>query len=112
MLGIDDRYKLTRTFGGFSAQCLSKLFLKEFTVLLVITSFGRAFQVVQKTTLKLKKINSMKKIRRFQIIFSHFIYNHIIIRRLFYVIVYVILFWVWFCHILAIMGINKYGDSV
>ena len=44
--GIDDRYKLTRTFGGFSAQCLSKLFLKEFTVLLVTTSFGRAFQVV------------------------------------------------------------------
>ena len=46
MHGIDDRYQLTRTFGGFSAQCLSKLFLKEFTVLLVTTSFGRAFQVV------------------------------------------------------------------
>ena len=29
--------QLTRTFGGFSAQCLSKLFLKEFTVLLLIT---------------------------------------------------------------------------
>ena len=34
------------TFGGFSAQCLSKLFLKEFTVLLLTTSLGRAFQVV------------------------------------------------------------------
>ena len=43
--GIDDCYQLTRTFGGFSAQCLSKLFLKEFTALLVTTSFGRAFQV-------------------------------------------------------------------
>ena len=31
---------------GFSAHCLSKLFLKEFTVQLVTTSFGRAFQVV------------------------------------------------------------------
>ena len=31
---------------GFSAQCLSKLFLKEFTVRLVTTSFGSAFQVV------------------------------------------------------------------
>ena len=46
MHGIDDCYQLTRTYGGFSAQCLSKLFLKEFTVLLVTTSFGRAFQVV------------------------------------------------------------------
>ena len=46
MQGIDDCYQLTRTFGGFSAQCLSKLFLKEFTVLLLTTSFGRAFQVV------------------------------------------------------------------
>ena len=47
MHGIDDRYQLTRTFGEFSAKCLSKLFLKEFTtVLLVTTSFGRAFQVV------------------------------------------------------------------
>ena len=46
MHGIDDCYQLTRTFAGFSAQCLSKLFLKEFTVLLVTTSFGRAFQVV------------------------------------------------------------------
>ena len=27
----------TRTFGGFSAQCLSKLFLKEFTVRLLTT---------------------------------------------------------------------------
>ena len=44
--GIDDCYQFTRTFGGFSAQCLSKLFLKEFTVLLSTTSFGRAFQVV------------------------------------------------------------------
>ena len=43
--GIDDCYQLTRTFGEFSAQCLSKLFLKEFTVVLVATSFGRAFQV-------------------------------------------------------------------
>ena len=25
--GIDDWYQLTRTFGGFSAQCLSKVFL-------------------------------------------------------------------------------------
>ena len=46
MHGIDDCYQLTRTFGGFSAQCLSKLFLKEFTVLLLTTSLGRAFQVV------------------------------------------------------------------
>ena len=44
--GIDDCYQLTRTSGGFSAQCLSKLFLKEFTVLLLTTSLGRAFQVV------------------------------------------------------------------
>ena len=44
--GIDDCYQLTQTFGGFSAQCLSKLFLKEFTVLLLTTSLGRAFQVV------------------------------------------------------------------
>ena len=44
--GIDDCYQLTRTFGGFSAQCLSKLFLKEFTVLLVTTSFGKAFYLV------------------------------------------------------------------
>ena len=44
--GINDCYQLTRTFGGFSAQCLSKLFLKEFTVLLLTTSLGRAFQVV------------------------------------------------------------------
>ena len=44
--GIDDCYQLTRTFGGFSAQCLSKLFLKEFTVLLLTTSLGRGFQVV------------------------------------------------------------------
>ena len=28
MHGIDDCYQLTRTFGGFSAQCLSKLFYK------------------------------------------------------------------------------------
>ena len=34
---IDDCDQLTRTFWGFSAQCLSKLFLKEFTVLLVTT---------------------------------------------------------------------------
>ena len=44
--GIDDCYKLTRTFDGFSAHCLSKLFLKKFTVLLLKTSLGRAFQVV------------------------------------------------------------------
>ena len=44
--GIDDCYQLNRTFRGFSAQCLSKMFLKEFTVLLLTTSFGRAFQVV------------------------------------------------------------------
>ena len=43
--GIDDCYQLTSTFGGFSAQCLSKLFLKEFTILLVTTSFGKAFLV-------------------------------------------------------------------
>ena len=36
----------TRTFRGFSAQWLSKLFLKEFTVLLITISFGSAFQVV------------------------------------------------------------------
>ena len=36
--GIDDCYQLTRTFGGFSTQCLSKMFLKEFTVLLLTTS--------------------------------------------------------------------------
>ena len=41
--GIDDCYQLTRTFGGFSAQCLSKLFLKEVTVLMLTTSLGRAF---------------------------------------------------------------------
>ena len=41
----DDCYQFTRTFGGFSAQCLSKLFLKEFTVLLLTTSLGREFQV-------------------------------------------------------------------
>ena len=46
MYAIDDCNQLTRTFWGFSAQCLSKLFLKEFTVLLVTTSFGRVFQVV------------------------------------------------------------------
>ena len=46
MHGIDDCYQLTRTFGGFSAQCLSKLFLKEFAVLLVTTSFGKEFQVL------------------------------------------------------------------
>ena len=39
-------YQLTRIFGGFSAQCLSKIFLKEFTLLLLTTLFGRAFQVV------------------------------------------------------------------
>ena len=33
-------------FGGFSVQCLSKLFLKEFTILLLTISLGRAFQVV------------------------------------------------------------------
>ena len=44
--GIEDCYQLTRIFGGFSAWCLSKLFLKEFTVLLLTTSLGRAFQVV------------------------------------------------------------------
>ena len=44
--GIDDCNQLTRTFGGFSAQCLSKLFLKKFTVRLLTTSSGRAFQVV------------------------------------------------------------------
>ena len=43
---IVDCYQLTRIFGGFSAQCFSKLFLKEFTVLLLTTSLGRAFQVV------------------------------------------------------------------
>ena len=32
--------------GGFSAQCLSKLFLKKFTVLLLTISLGTAFQVV------------------------------------------------------------------
>ena len=42
---IYDWYQFTRTFGGFSAQSLSKLFLKEFTVLLLTTSLGRAFQV-------------------------------------------------------------------
>ena len=46
MHGIDDCYQLTRTYGGFSPQCLSKLFFKEFTVLLLTTSFGRAFMVV------------------------------------------------------------------
>ena len=46
MHGIDECYQLTETFGGFSAQCLSKLFLKEFTVLMLTTSLGRAFQVV------------------------------------------------------------------
>ena len=35
-----------RTLGKFSAQCLSKLYLKELIVLLLTTSFGRAFQVV------------------------------------------------------------------
>ena len=44
--GTDDSYQLTRTFGGFSAQYLSKLFLKEFTVLLVTTLLGRALYVV------------------------------------------------------------------
>ena len=44
--GIDDCSQLTRTFGDFLLQCLSKLFLKEFAVLVVTTSFGRAFQVV------------------------------------------------------------------
>ena len=44
--GIVGCYQLTRTFGGFSAQCLSKPFLKEFTVLLLTTSLGRAFKVV------------------------------------------------------------------
>ena len=44
--GIVDCYQLTRTLDGFSAQCVSKLFLKEFTVLLLTASLGRAFQVV------------------------------------------------------------------
>ena len=45
MHSIDDCYQLTRTFGGFSAQCLSKLLLKEFTVLLLTTISSKAFQV-------------------------------------------------------------------
>ena len=40
-----DCYQFTRTFEEFSVQWLSKLFLKEFTVLLLTTSLGRAFQV-------------------------------------------------------------------
>ena len=36
---IDDCYQFTRTFGGFFAQCSSKRFLREFTVLLLTTSF-------------------------------------------------------------------------
>ena len=43
---INDCYQLIGTFGGFSAQCFCKLFLKKFTVLLVTTSFDRAFWVV------------------------------------------------------------------
>ena len=35
--GIDNCYQLTRTFEGFSAKCVSKPFLKEYTVLLVTT---------------------------------------------------------------------------
>ena len=44
--GVDDCYQLNWTFGGFSAQCLSKLFLKEFTVLLLTISCDTAFLVV------------------------------------------------------------------
>ena len=40
MHGIDDCYQLTLAFEGFCAQCLSKLFLKDFTVLLLTTSLG------------------------------------------------------------------------
>ena len=43
---IDDCYQLTRISGGFSAQCLSKRLLKEFTALLLTNSFGSASQVV------------------------------------------------------------------
>ena len=40
-------YQLTiGTFGGISVQFLSKLFLKDFTVVMLTTSFGRAYQVV------------------------------------------------------------------
>ena len=38
---IDNCYQFTRIFGGSSAQCLFKLFLKEFTDLLLTTSFRR-----------------------------------------------------------------------
>ena len=37
---IDDCHQLTRTVGGSSPQCLSKLFLREFTGLLFTSSFG------------------------------------------------------------------------
>ena len=47
MHDIDDLLvQFTLTFGGFSAQCLSKLFLIEFTVLLLTTSLIIAVQVV------------------------------------------------------------------
>ena len=51
MHAIDYRYQLTRTSGIIFAQCLFWLFLEEFTVLLVTTSFtttlfGSAFHVV------------------------------------------------------------------
>ena len=41
-----DCYEFTRTFGRFSGQCLSKLFFKELSVLMLTTSLLRAFQVV------------------------------------------------------------------
>ena len=46
MHGIDHCYQFTWTSGEFSAQCLSKRFLKKFAVLLLTTSFGNSVQVV------------------------------------------------------------------
>ena len=54
--GIDDCYQFTRTSGGFSAECSSKRFSKEFTVLLLRTSFGRVFQVIDQLEFEKKGV--------------------------------------------------------
>ena len=44
--GIYGRYQFNRTSGRLSDRCVFRWFLKEFTVLMLTTSFGRLFQVV------------------------------------------------------------------
>ena len=45
MHGMDSRFQLTLTSGGFSSQCSSMLFLNEFTVLLFTTSYDEHFKL-------------------------------------------------------------------